>query len=149
MMSNMKTTTNTPLSTVLDLALARTLVLRHVDVPLGHHHGVSLSDLALLLELRNEPGEKLRRADLAARIGITPSGVARQLAPLERIGLVGRESHARDARLALVTLTDSGRRVADEALVTAEQAADSALRAIWLDADREQLATLLAAVRRT
>jgi DNA-binding MarR family transcriptional regulator len=144
----MNTTASTSLSTVLDLSLARTLVLRHVDEPLGHHHGVGLSDLALLLELRNAPGEKLRRVDLAQRIGITPSGVARQLAPLERIGLVGRESHARDARLALVTLTETGRRIADEALVTAEQAAESALRGIWPDAaDHEQLAALLVAVR--
>jgi DNA-binding MarR family transcriptional regulator len=144
----MTTTTTTPsLQAVLDLALARTLVLRHVDVPLGHHHGVSLSDLALLLELRNAPGEKLRRAELAAKLGVTPSGVARQLGPLERIGLVGRESNPRDARLALVTLTDAGRRVADEASATAEDAATSALRALWNDADRERLATLLAAAR--
>ena len=136
------------LDTVLDLALARTLVLRHVDVPLGHHHGVSLSDLALLLELRAAPGEKMRRADLAQRLGVTPSGIARQVGPLERIGLVGRESNARDARLALVTITDAGRRVADEASVTAEEAATSALRAIWSDADRERLSKLLAAARR-
>jgi DNA-binding MarR family transcriptional regulator len=136
------------LDTVLDLALARTLVLRHVDVPLGHHHGVSLSDLALLLELRDAPGEKMRRADLAQRLGVTPSGIARQVGPLERIGLVGRESNPRDARLALVTLTDAGKRVADEAAVTAEEAATSALRAIWSDADRERLSKLLAAVRR-
>jgi DNA-binding MarR family transcriptional regulator len=134
------------LATALDLSLARTLVLRHIDTPLGHH-GVSLSDLALLLELRNAPGERLRRVELASRIGITPSGIARQLGPLERIGLVGRESNPRDARLALVTLTDSGRRVADEAAETAEEAADEALRAIWNDADRERLAKLLAAVR--
>lgn len=138
----------TPLETVLDLALARTLVLRAVDAPLGHHHGVSLSDLALLLELRGEPGEKLRRVDLAARLGITPSGVARQLAPLERIGLVGREANPRDARLALVTLTDAGRRVADEARATAEEAAEGALAAIWTDAERRQLAALLAAAGR-
>jgi DNA-binding MarR family transcriptional regulator len=136
------------LDTVLDLALARTLVLRHVDVPLGHHHGVSLSDLALLLELRDAPGEKMRRADLAQRLGVTPSGIARQVGPLERIGLVGRESNPRDARLALVALTDAGRRVADEASATAEEAATSALRAIWSDADRERLSKLLAAARR-
>jgi len=137
-----------PLAAVLDLALARTLVLRHVDVPLGHHHGISLSDLALLLELRQAPEERLRRVDLASRLGITPSGVARQLAPLERIGLVGRESHARDARLALVTLTEPGRRAADGACVTVEQAAEAALRGIWpADADRDRLATLLGAVR--
>ena len=140
-------TMTTALDTVLDLALARTLVLRHVDTPLGHHHGVSLSDLALLLELRNAPGEKLRRVDLASRLGVTPSGIARQVAPLERIGLVGRESNPRDARLALVTLTDSGRRIADEASVTANEAAESALGAHWDAGRRAQLAQLLAAVR--
>jgi DNA-binding MarR family transcriptional regulator len=146
MLSNM--TAQTPaLQAVLDLALARTLVARHVDVPLGHHHGVSLSDLALLLELRNAPDEILRRAELAQRLGITTSGVARQLQPLERIGLVGRESNPRDARLALVTLTESGRRVADEAAATAEEAAASALHAIWSDTDRDRLAKLLAAAR--
>ena len=133
---------------MLDLALARTLVLRHVDVPLGHHHGVSLSDLALLLELRDAPGEKLRRAELAQRLGVTPSGIARQVAPLERIGLVGRESNPRDARLALVTLTDSGRRVAEEAAATANEAAESALRGLWDADERSQLAALLAGVRR-
>jgi DNA-binding MarR family transcriptional regulator len=90
----------------------------------------------------------MRRADLAQRLGVTPSGIARQVGPLERIGLVGRESNPRDARLALVTLTDAGKRVADEAAVTAEEAATSALRAIWSDADRERLSKLLAAVRR-
>jgi len=137
----------TSLDTVLDLALARTLVLRYVDIPLGHHHGLGLSDLALLLELRDAPGEKLRRAELASRLGVTTSGVARQLGPLERIGLVGRESNPRDARLALVTLTDAGRRIAGEALVTAEEAADGALRTIWGEADRERLGELLAQVR--
>jgi len=140
-------TMTTSLQTVLDLALARTLTLRHIDTPLGHHHGVSLSDLALLLELRDAPDEKLRRVDLASRLGVTPSGIARQVAPLERIGLVGRESNPRDARLALVTLTDSGRRVADEAAFTANEAAESALAAHWDAAQRTQLAELLAAVR--
>ena len=135
------------LDTILDLSLARTLVLRHVDGPLGNHHGVSLSDLALLLELRAAPGETLRRADLASRLGVTTSGVARQLAPLERIGLVGREANARDARLALVVLTESGRRVADEARVTAQESAEGALSAIWSSAQRRQLGELLAAVR--
>ena len=140
-------TMTTSLQTVLDLALARTLTLRHIDTPLGHHHGISLSDLALLLELRDAPDEKLRRVDLASRLGVTPSGIARQVAPLERIGLVGRESNPRDARLALVTLTDSGRRVADEAAFTANEAAESALAAHWDAAQRTQLAELLAAVR--
>ena len=141
------TRTSPPLATVLDLSLARTLVLRDVDASLGSHHGVSLSDLAILLELREAPGQRLRRVELANRLGITPSGVARQLQPLERIGVVGRESHARDARLALVVLTDAGARIADDGQATAEHAADQALEKHWNPEEREQLGRLLAAAR--
>jgi DNA-binding MarR family transcriptional regulator len=139
-------TTNSALSTVLDLALTRTIVIRDVDAALGAH-GLALADLALLLELCDTPDGRLRRVDLANRLGVTPSGVARQLQPLERIGLVGREPHARDARLALVVLTDTGRRIAEEAVPTAQAAAKRALARYWSDAERERLARLIAAVR--
>lgn len=134
------------LQTALDLALTRTVVTREVDAALGAH-GIALSDLALLLELRDARDGKLRRVELANRLGVTPSGVARQLQPLERIGLVGREPHLRDARLALVTLTDAGRRVAEEAAPTAEEAAERALARIWSDAERDRLAKLMTAAR--
>jgi DNA-binding MarR family transcriptional regulator len=136
----------TSLDTLFDLALARTLIARDVDQPLSQH-GISLADLAILRELRAAPGGKLRRSELAQRLGVTPSGVARQLGPLERIGLVDRESHERDARLALVVLTDAGTRVAGEALQTAEYAAERAFAAHWSDAERDRLGKLLAAVR--
>ncbi len=139
-------TTDTALSTVLDLALTRTIVIRDVDAALGAH-GLALADLALLLELDDAPDGRLRRVDLANRLGVTPSGVARQLQPLERIGLVGREPHARDARLALVVLTDTGRRIAEEAVPTAEAAAERSLARYWSDVERERLAKLIAAVR--
>jgi len=135
------------LATVLDLALARSVVVREVDADLGTYHGLSLSDFAILRELAGAPGQRLRRADLAVRLGVTTSGVARQLAPLERMGLVGRESHARDARLALVVLTGTGARVLEEAQPTAEEAAGRALGAVWEPADRERLGELLARVR--
>jgi DNA-binding MarR family transcriptional regulator len=135
------------LAAVLDLALARALVIRDVDADLGTFHGLSLSDFAILRELDAAPGQRLRRVELAERLGVTPSGVARQLAPLERIGLVARESHARDARLALVVLTDTGARVFREALPTADESAARALSR-WPVPDRERLSTLLARVRR-
>ena len=137
---------STSLDTLFDLALARTLIARDVDHPLSQH-GISLSDLAILRELRAAPDGKLRRSELAQRLGVTPSGVARQLGPLERIGLVDRESHDRDARLALVVLTAAGTRVVDEALQTAEHAAERAFAARWTEPERERLAKLLAAVR--
>ena len=136
----------TSLDTLFDLSLARTQLARDVDHPLSAH-GISLADLAILRELRLEPTRKLRRSELAQRLGITPSGIARQVAPLERIGLVARESHDRDARLALVVLTDTGTQIVDDALLTAEAAADRALAARWSDSERERLSKLLSRPR--
>jgi DNA-binding MarR family transcriptional regulator len=136
----------TSLDTLFHLSLARTQLARDVDHPLSAH-GISLADLAILRELRREPTQKLRRSELAERLGITPSGIARQVAPLERIGLVARESHDRDARLALVVLTETGARIVDDALQTAEAAADRALAARWSDAERERLSKLLLRTR--
>jgi DNA-binding MarR family transcriptional regulator len=135
------------LAAILNLALARSVVVRDVDADLGTYHGLSLSDFAILRELGAAPGQRLRRGELAERLGVTPSGVARQLAPLERMGLVGREPHARDARLALVVLTETGARVLGEAQPTAEEAAGRALSSVWPAADRERLAELLARIR--
>ncbi len=127
----------------LDLARARTVVLRDVDDPLGSHHGLGLNDLAVLLELEREPTWTLRRVELARRLAVTTSGIARQLAPLERIGLVTRESNPHDARLALVKLTPRGAELAIQAAATAEEAATVALGRFWNAEERETLAELL------
>ncbi len=137
------TASNPNLGLVLDLTRARTLVLRDVDQPLGAHHGLGLNDLAVLLELKSAPSQTLRRVELARRLAVTTSGIARQLATLERIGLVTRESNPTDARLALVVLTARGAEVAAEASVTANEAADLALGRLWSQVEREALAPLL------
>ena len=134
---------STNLDLILDLARARTLVVRDVDHPLGSHHGLGLNDLAVLLELKAGPSQTLRRVELARRLAVTTSGIARQLGPLERIGLVTRESNPSDARLALVVLTPRGAEVADEASRTAEEAADLALGRLWSAGERAALAPLL------
>src|SRR5215210_5486079 len=137
----------TALSTVFQLAYARTVVVRDVDATLAGHHGLGLNDLALLLELNSAPNGRLRRLDLADRLGITPSGVARQLAPLERRGLVGREPHPDDARLAIVVLTDAGTRVVGEMLPTAEEAATRVLGKLWKADEQQHAAALLQRAR--
>ena len=114
---------------MLDLAAPARSSLRDVDHPLGSHHGLGLNDLAVLLELKAAPSQTLRRVELARRLAVTTSGIARQLAPLERIGLVTRESNPTDARLALVVLTPRGAEVAAEAGATAEEAAGQRARA--------------------
>jgi DNA-binding MarR family transcriptional regulator len=137
----------TELSLVLDLALARTLVTRDVDNTLGAHHGLGLSDLALLIELQSVPQGKMRRVELANRLGVTTSGVARQLGPLERRKIVTRESNPADARLALVVLTDAGAKLLDEALATATEDAERVLAKHWSPAEQQRLGKLLSAVR--
>jgi DNA-binding MarR family transcriptional regulator len=139
--------TTTALATVLQLAYARTVVIRDVDASLEGHHGLGLNDLALLLELDSAPNGRLRRLDLADRLGITPSGVARQLAPLERRGLVGRESHPDDARLAIVVLTEAGTRVVGDVLPTAVEAAARVLGKLWNADEQQRISGLLQRAR--
>ncbi|WP_158961386.1 MarR family winged helix-turn-helix transcriptional regulator [Myroides fluvii] len=86
-------------------------------------HGLSYTDFMLLHLLASDAEGKMRRIDLASRIGLTPSGVTRLLSPLEKNGLVGRESNTRDARVSYVVLTETGQRVYAEAKVTAEAVA--------------------------
>src|SRR4051812_12435491 len=118
------------LNIVLDLALARTLVVRDMERRLNSH-GIGLSDLALLLELYASPEYQAQRLDLAERLGVTTSGIARQLLPLERIGLVTRVSDAADARRAHVVLTESGVRTVEEVVPDAEESASVALAKHW------------------
>jgi DNA-binding MarR family transcriptional regulator len=92
----------------LRLARAATAMTRRFDSGLGNHHGISFADYQLLRQLTRAPGGKLRRVDLADRLGLTASGVTRSLLPLEKIGLVGRQSDPRDARVGYATITGTG-----------------------------------------
>ena len=136
------------LTLLLDLALARTVVVRDVDNTLGAHHGLGLSDLALLIELEAAPQGRMRRVELANRLAVTTSGVARQLGQLERRKIVTRESNPADARLALAVLTEAGEKLLTQALATAEEEAEQVLAKHWSPAERQRLGKLLSAVRR-
>ncbi len=83
-------------------------------------HGIGFSDFVILSLLEKAPGEKMRRVDIAEKIGLTASGVTRLLSPLEKIGLIDRESNQRDARVSYVVLTVAGKKLYDEAKPTAE-----------------------------
>ena len=133
----------TELDLIIGLGRAATVLARDVDRSLASYHGIGLNDLGLLRELLTAPQGKLRRNELAERLGVTPSGVARQLGPLERIGVVDRESNPNVARLALVVLTRAGRQLAKDASVTAQEAAERVLRARWSTKDQAALHKLL------
>ncbi|AEY92139.1 MULTISPECIES: MarR family winged helix-turn-helix transcriptional regulator [Streptomyces] len=132
------------LDAALRLVRAQSALVRRFDARLGGLHGVSLADFTLLLRLEQAPGGRMRRVDLAEALGLTASGVTRGLAPLERIGLVTRETDARDARVAYAALTGTGRRLLAEMRTTAEEtAAEVFAGPAWPAADIARLADLL------
>lgn len=75
----------------------------------------------LMIYVKNSPGSKLSRIDLAKRLCVSPSTVTRATNPLEKIGLIDRETDSRDARLSYVVLTTSGARLLKNAEQTLEQ----------------------------
>lgn len=103
---------------VVILARAAALVARRFDRTLG---GLSLHDFIILYHLSEAPDERLRRVDLAQKIGVTASGVTRMLMPMEKIGLVKTEEHTTDARVRYVKLAPGGRRVLGEVVEDAER----------------------------
>ncbi len=118
----------TPLGFCVRLATAYNTLARRLDGALGTQHGLSFGDLVVLLKLGLAAEGKLRRVDLAAAVGLTPSAVTRILMPLERIGLVARERDVRDARVGYAVLTKTGRRVLSEALASAAETANELIR---------------------
>lgn len=92
---------------VLAFTSLHTHFIRRIERPLSAH-GLSFSEFLVLRALHAAPDHTLRRGDLAEAVGLTASGVTRLLQPMEKIGLVGKEPHPRDARMSLVTLTEAG-----------------------------------------
>jgi len=88
-------------------------------------HGLGLSDYFVLNQLYLAPSQKMRRSELAERVGLSPSGITRLLNPLEKIGLVEKEANARDARVSLVTLSTAGIKVYEEAKTTFSEASNA------------------------
>jgi DNA-binding MarR family transcriptional regulator len=81
-------------------------------------HGLGLSEYLVLNQLYAAPNQRMRRVDLAAVVGLSPSGVTRLLNPMEKIGLVEKSPVLRDARVSLVSLSEAGRQIAEDAKVS-------------------------------
>jgi DNA-binding MarR family transcriptional regulator len=101
---------------IIDLSKFQIVISRRLDSALG---GLGLNEFIILLELNQAEG-KLRRIDLAERIGLTASGITRLLLPMEKIGLVKREINKDDARSSFVILSPAGKRKFEEGLERAE-----------------------------
>lgn len=79
---------------------------RRLDARLN---GIGFTEFIILYHLNLSPDKKLRRIDLAEKVGLTASGITRLLLPMEKIGLVKKEVNERDARVSYVVLAPGGK----------------------------------------
>lgn len=118
-------TTPTPsLSFFMNMAIVQAMISRKFDPQLG---GLSFTEFLILYHLSASPNGTLRRVDIAERVGLTASGITRLLAPMEKIGLVKREANVKDARVSVVALAPSGKRMLQESVEHAEYLAKQLL----------------------
>ncbi len=117
-------TTITAVSDSLRLCIAlfraQAVLSRRFDGRLGSWHGLSFGDFIVLLHISRAEDGRLRRVDLARELGLTASAVTRILIPLEKIGLVSRQTDANDGRVGYAVLTKAGREILRDALESAE-----------------------------
>ena len=70
--------------------------------------GISFSEYKLLSVLAESSQIGTPRAELAARVGLTPSAITRALKPLEKLGYIDTARNQRDARQSLAIITSAG-----------------------------------------
>ena len=106
-------------------------------------HGLSVSEFFLLMQLERASLNRLARVELAKRMHVSASTVTRMAAPMEKLGLLARQTDIRDARLAFVVLTKAGLEKVREARATFANQASCVFRDRWATDERQQLAALL------
>lgn len=81
-------------------------------------HGLTLGDVNLLQVLSNSPAGSARMGDLAAALPSPPTHVTRKVRRLEGQELVHRGVSPVDRRGVIATITDRGRALGEQAMVT-------------------------------
>ncbi|MGV9452451.1 MarR family winged helix-turn-helix transcriptional regulator [Streptomyces sp. NPDC003635] len=104
------------------------------------HPELSLVSYTLLGHLEESGG--CRATDLAAHYALDKSTVSRQVAVLERDGLIGRSPDPDDHRVQLLHLTDSGRRLLAQVTERRREVVRERL-ADWSEEDLERFAGYL------
>jgi DNA-binding MarR family transcriptional regulator len=90
------------------LLRAHSAAARLLNAGLQAEHGLSVTDYEALFLLAGAEEGRLKRVELARRLGLTPSGVTRLLEGLEADGLVERTACPSDLRVAYAQLTEAG-----------------------------------------
>lgn len=120
---------------------------RVVGAEVHRRTGLLPTQLTYLYSIASADGVRINA--LAQEHLVDPSVASRQVAPLEKQGLVERRPDPLDGRAALLRLTDAGREVVSRALEAAHDVTRPALRT-WSTEDIVEATTVLnkiAAVR--
>ncbi|MEI6835942.1 MAG: MarR family winged helix-turn-helix transcriptional regulator [Candidatus Falkowbacteria bacterium] len=104
---------NSTINFFLEVTKFQTKLSRRLDSGLN---GISLNEFIIMHHLSQNPEGRMRRIDLADKIGLTASGITRLLLPMEKIGLVSREADVSDARVSYVVLARGGKTKLSEGL---------------------------------
>ncbi|MFJ9009970.1 MarR family winged helix-turn-helix transcriptional regulator [Streptomyces canus] len=104
------------------------------------HPELSLVSYTLLGHLEERDG--CRATDLAAHYALDKSTVSRQVAALERAGLVERRQDEEDHRVQVLHLTEAGRHILGQVTVSRRAAVGERL-ADWSQEDLERFAGYL------
>ena len=110
----------------LNYSFVHTNISKRIDNQLSVH-GINFSEFMILFHLDQALEKKMRRIDLAEKIGLSASGITRLVTPMEKIGLVHKEANKRDARVSLVKISTSGQRILQEATISMNATSDEIL----------------------
>lgn len=97
---------------IINLAKTHSVLVKRFEGGLGN--GLGFNEFLILSHLNQSSEKKLRRIDLAEKIGMTASGVTRLLLPMEKIGLVKGDPNSTDARVKFVSISKSGQEKINE-----------------------------------
>ncbi|AWT41473.1 MULTISPECIES: MarR family winged helix-turn-helix transcriptional regulator [Streptomyces] len=118
-----------------------TIFARRARASAGRMHPeLSLVSYTLLGHLEERGG--CRATDLAAHYALDKSTVSRQVAALERAGLIERRVDAEDHRVQVLHLTEAGRRILAQ-VTESRRAAFQARLADWPEQDLARFADYL------
>lgn len=87
--------------------------------------GLSYTEFVIMHTVYQSHQGALSRIALADAVGLTASAVTRLLAPMEKNNITQREANPRDARQSLVRLTETGKELYENALVSVDFCSDS------------------------
>lgn len=133
--------TNKHISLMLDQALTSTLLSKKMDSSLSVH-GLSFTEFIILHNLQKSQGGAMSRITLADSTGLTASGVTRLLAPMTRNNIVLKTVNPRDARQSMVALTETGKELYINALISFGHTCNSVF-ALLEESEIDQLLGLL------